>query len=150
MNRAFVDFRDMDQPSWLEAAEAFALRALEYIGIDNWEVSLVFCGDDFIKELNREYRDLDEPTDVLSFPMGETVVEGGDNIYLAGDIVVSLPALARNCDDFSVDKNEELKRLILHGILHLSGLDHSDNSPMQPMLSKQEEILKSFSGEKIL
>lgn len=150
MNRVSTDWRDIEEPAWLGTASAFAAKALEAIGKDDWELSLVFCSDPFIQSLNRDYRQKDEPTDVLSFPMGESVDEGGDVVFLAGDIVISVPALMRNASEFSVDADEELKRLMIHGILHLSGMDHDDNSPKQPMLVRQEEILARLSGEKIL
>lgn len=150
MNTVSIDWRDMVEPSWLGRAESFALGALEALGEDNWVLSLLFCGDDFIRILNRDYRGRDEATDVLSFCMGDTVEEEGKRLFLAGDIVISLPALARNAVEFSVPEDEELRRLIVHGILHLSGLDHGDNDPTQPMLLEQERLLASIKGATIL
>lgn len=150
MNRVSTGWNDIGEPAWLEAASAFASKVLDAMGKSDWELSLVFCSDPFIQSLNREYRGKDEPTDVLSFPMGESLDEGGEVLFLAGDIVISLPALMRNAAEFSVEADEELKRLMIHGILHLSGMDHDDNSPKQPMLVKQEEMLAQLSGDRIL
>lgn len=150
MNRIAIDWRDMSEPSWLGAAEHFAGRVLEMIGKDNWDLSLLFCSDDFIQALNRDYRGKDEATDVLSFTMGDTVEEEGRSVFIAGDIVISLPTLMRNSAEFGVEPEEELRRLIIHGILHLSGFDHEDNNPLQPMLIEQEAILRKIQGEKIL
>jgi probable rRNA maturation factor len=150
MNWARLSSRDIGSPPWLEAAERFALSALAAMGLDGWEVSILFCSDDLIRTLNRDYRGIDDPTDVLSFAMGETLKEGNETIYLAGDIVISLPALGRNAAEFGVDLDEELKRLILHGLLHLSGMDHGDNEASQPMLVRQEALLASLAGERIL
>ena len=150
MNSVSIDWRDIDEPVWLAKAERFADRALNSLGKDNWSLSLLFCGDEFIRALNREYRNKDEATDVLSFSMGDTIEEEGRTVFIAGDIVISIPALERNAEEFAVGTDEELKRLIVHGILHLSGMDHVDNSPNQPMLIEQETLLKSFEGEKIL
>ncbi|HWP68317.1 MAG TPA: rRNA maturation RNase YbeY [Rectinemataceae bacterium] len=150
MNRIAIDWRDMREPSWLAAAERFACRVLEMIGKDNWNLSLLFCSDDFIQALNRDYRGKDEATDVLSFTMGETIEEEGRPVFIAGDIVISMPALMRNSAEFGVEPDEELRRLIVHGILHLSGLDHEDNDPLQPMLVEQEAIVRNCQGEKIL
>jgi len=66
---------------------------------------------------------------------------------LAGDIVISIDTLFRNADEFNVAVDEELKRLLIHGILHLSGMDHSDNSPEQEMLKLQESILTDLLKE---
>jgi len=150
MNRVSIDWRDIDEPAWLAKAERFADRALISLGKDNWDLSLLFCADEFIRALNREYRNKDETTDVLSFSMADTIEEEGRTVFIAGDIVISIPALERNAEEFGVGTDEELKRLIVHGILHLSGMDHGDNSPNQPMLIEQETLLKSFEGEKIL
>ena len=150
MNRIAIDWRDMKEPSWLNAAERFAGRVLEMIGKDNWNLSLLFCSDDFIQALNRDYRGKDETTDVLSFTMGETIEEEGKPVFIAGDIVISMPALMRNSTEFAVEPDEELRRLIVHGILHLSGLDHEDNDPLQPMLVEQEAIVRNCQGEKLL
>lgn len=150
MNRIAIDWRDMKEPSWLSAVERFADRVLEMIGKDNWNLSLLFCSDDFIQALNRDYRGKDEATDVLSFTMGETIEEEGKPVFIAGDIVISMPALMRNSAEFAVEPDEELRRLIVHGILHLSGLDHEDNDPLQPMLVEQEAIVRNCQGEKLL
>lgn len=150
MNRISIDWRDMDEPPWLKRAENFALCVLGLMGKDNWDLSLLFCADDFIRTLNRDYRNKDEATDVLSFPMGDSIEEEGRTIFIAGDIVISIPALERNAEEFEVSADEELRRLILHGILHLSGRDHEDNSPQQPMLMEQEEMMITLKGERIL
>ena len=150
MNRIAIDWRDMKEPSWLGSAERFAGSVLEVLEKDNWDLSLLFCSDDFIRTLNRDYRGKDEPTDVLSFAMGETVEEEGRPVFIAGDVVISLPALMRNSAEFGVEPDEELRRLIIHGILHLSGFDHEDNDPLQPMLVEQETIVRKIQGENIL
>lgn len=149
MNRVSIDWRDIDEPEWLGRAERFADKALLSLGKDNWDLSLLFCADEFMRVLNRDYRNKDEPTDVLSFSMGDTIEEEGRTVFIAGDIVISIPALERNVEEFGAGFDEELKRLIIHGILHLSGMDHEDNGPSQPMLMEQEALLKTFEGEKI-
>jgi len=150
MNRIAIGWRDMNKPSWLNEAERFAGRVLDTVGKDNWDLSMLFCSDEFIRGLNRDYRDKDEATDVLSFAMGDTIEEAGRPVFLAGDIVISVPALMRNSEEFGVEPDEELRRLIIHGVLHLSGRDHEDNNPVRSMLVEQEEILGKIKGEKIL
>ncbi len=125
--------------------EEFILSLLKKLKHSNWDVSLLFCDDKFIHNLNKQYRGVDSPTDVLSFELGEEYFdEQNKKRYNAGDIVISLNQLAFNAKEFSVGMNEELKRLIVHGILHLSGMDHSDNSPEQAMLKFQEELLSQY------
>lgn len=154
-NHLFISYQD-DSPSLFsfvdeEATLEFALSVLEHLKKENWDISLLFCFDSFIQELNKTYRNIDSPTDVLSFEMGEQYVdENGHTRYVAGDIVISVDSLKKNALNFSVAENEELKRLIIHSILHLSGMDHSDNSESQPMLILQEDILKLFNDTKII
>ncbi len=113
-----------------------------------WDFSIVFCGNEFIKDLNRDFRNLDEPTDILSFEIGEEFEdESGRTVFNAGEIIISFERLFYNSSEFGVTANEELKRLIIHGILHLSGMDHSDNSPEQEMLRIQENILNTLGTE---
>ncbi len=151
MNDVEVSLEGIDEVPWVEAARAFALSVLDRLGVTNWDLSLLLCDDAFIRDLNGRYRGKDEPTDVLSFEQGETYRdEKGEERVLAGDIVISLGGLARNVEDFGVSADEELKRLIVHGILHLSGMDHEDNDPARPMLRAQEELLFSLGGGRIL
>lgn len=151
MNRADVACLDIPEPSWIGRAADYALKALSARGIDGWDLSLAFCGDEKMRELNARYRDKDEPTDVLSFELGERVEdeELGER-FLPGDIVISLDSLASNAERFSVDRDQELRRLIIHGMLHLSGMDHQDNDPSREMLALQEKILSDLSEERIL
>ena len=154
-NHLFISYQD-DSPasfSFIDEEKTFnfALDVLNYLKKEDWDVSLLFCFDPFIHELNKTYRNIDSPTDVLSFEMGESYTDENDDVrYVAGDIVISVDSLKKNAIDFSVSENEELKRLIIHSILHLSGMDHSDNSKEQPMLMLQEDILKLFNNVEII
>ncbi|HOX92511.1 MAG TPA: rRNA maturation RNase YbeY, partial [Spirochaetales bacterium] len=116
------------------------------LGQDGWDLSLLVCDDAFIVNLNEQYRNKEGPTDVLSFEQGERYETPDGMRFLAGDIVISLDALARNAQDFSVSVDEELRRLVIHGILHLSGMDHASNDPSEPMLLRQESLLAQLAG----
>ena len=138
----------VEAPLWLSKIEPVIQDVLKSLNVSFWEVSVLFCKDDFIQKLNKEYRSMDNPTDVLSFESGEKYTdEEGTEWFTAGDIVISLDSLKKNCSDFEVSEDEELKRLLIHGILHLAGYDHSDNSPEQEMLKLQERILATFMQE---
>jgi probable rRNA maturation factor len=151
MNDVEISVEGLDTPAWLERARAFSLLVLGRLGKDRWDLSLLLCDDAFIRGLNHQYRDKDEATDVLSFEQGAAYRSpDGSERWLAGDIAISLETLSRNAAEFGVGEDEELKRLIVHGILHLSGHDHSDNDPAQPMLRLQEELLAGFAAERIL
>lgn len=141
-NEVEISVEGIDTPAWIDKAREFALAVLAHRDAKGWDLSILLCDDAFIQELNRQYRDKDEPTDVLSFEQGLVYEDPeGNERFLAGDIAISLDALGRNAENFGVSRDEELRRLITHGILHLSGLDHEDNDPSRPMLTLQEEIL---------
>ncbi|MDR3174665.1 MAG: rRNA maturation RNase YbeY [Treponema sp.] len=149
MNRVEVGAEEVPLPAWADSSGDFALKALEELGKDGWDISILYCGDLFIKALNARYRNRDEATDILSFPQGEDFPAAGER-RLAGDIVISLDTLAENAGFFGVSMDEELRRLLIHGILHLDGMDHESNEKTEPMLRLQEKILDNLGGERII
>ena len=149
MNVIDVSYRDFQSVPWEEKVVFYAEKVLNYLGKNNWEVSLVFCSDNFIKELNSSYRNKKEPTDVLSFCQEEEVHGNTPEMFYAGDIVISMDSVTVNANSFGVDREEELRRVIVHGILHLSGMDHRTNDASEPMLVEQEKILLSIKGERL-
>ncbi|MDR2785351.1 MAG: rRNA maturation RNase YbeY [Treponema sp.] len=150
MNRVEVRAEEVPLPPWADSLAGFSIKALDTLGKDGWDLSIFLCGDTYIRELNSRYRDRNEATDVLSFTLGENCPDGeGKNRYLPGDIVISLETLEENSRYFEVSFDEELRRVIIHGILHLNGMDHETNGKDEPMLILQEELLKKLE-ERIL
>ena len=143
MNRVFIRAEDLPLPCWAKTIEVFIKKVLKTMGKKDWELSVLFCSNRYIRSLNARYRNKDEATDVLSFPLGETDPLGR---YMAGDIVISLDALEENTRHFNVNTDEELRRLLVHGILHLMGEDHASNREGEPMLVTQEKILALING----
>jgi probable rRNA maturation factor len=151
MNRVDVNAGELPLPGWAGAARDYSLKVLEKLGKDNWDLSVFLCDDRYIQSLNAQYRGRDEATDVLSFCLGETFGgEGEERRFLPGDIVISLETLEENARYFAIDRDEELRRLLIHGILHLNGMDHTTNEKTEPMLELQEKILADLAGESIL
>jgi len=150
MNNAVVNAEGLPLPLWSGGACSFALKVLDEIKRENWELSILFCDDKTIAELNSRYRNRAEATDVLSFPLGETLREDEKTVYLPGDIVISLDTLRENARYFKTGEDEELRRLLIHGILHLDGMDHMTNDRNEPMLELQEEILNRLKDEQII
>jgi probable rRNA maturation factor len=155
---ASADTIDMDDESpFIQNARDFMLSVLDDLNIAHWELSVLFCSDSYMRELNAKYRNKNEPTDVLSFTDGtEFFADDSTKKIAAGDIAVSLDTLAKNCAEFGVTQDEELKRLLVHGILHLNGYDHdgvltgSDGAGDSTMLQLQENILQKFENQHIL
>ena len=116
------------------------------------ESSLTFVTNQEIRELNREYRNIDKETDVLSFPLYESEDlaalrqgEQGREILLLGDIVISLEKAQEQATEFGHSFQRELLYLFVHGLLHLFGYDHLDEDEKREMRSREEEILEEFS-----
>ena len=147
MNKVFFRAEELCMPPYRKAAGLFIKKVLALLALDKWELSVLFCNNRYIKTLNARYRGKDEATDVLSFPIGETSPDGR---CLAGDIVISLDALEENARFFKVPADEELRRLLVHGILHLIGEDHGGNKAGEPMLKTQEEILARLKDSVII
>jgi len=150
MNKVVVNSKGIKLPSWSGLLCEFAKKVLDKINRDNWELSILLCDDKTIKELNKQYRNKDETTDILSFNLNETIQEGDKTVYLPGDIVISLETLEENARYFEISKDEELRRLIIHGILHLDGMEHKTNDSDEPMLVLQEKILGMLATNQII
>lgn len=160
MNKIDIIYKDININLNIEKKiKLLCNKIFDILDIINWELSIVICNNLFIKQLNKEYRGIDEPTDVLSFSqfeehLEETAEQGSkqakSKTISAGDIVISIDMVKQNAQEFKVDINEEFKRLILHGILHISGYTHANYSPKQKMLIFQEEIMQKLTGVKIL
>jgi probable rRNA maturation factor len=149
MNKVVANAEEVPLPSWSGSMCEFALKVLDEIKHDNWELSILLCGDKTITALNTQYRNKAEATDILSFCMGTTVQDGDRAVYFPGDIVISLETLSENARYFQIPEDEELRRLLIHGILHLDGMDHETTDREEPMLALQEEILDRLKGERI-
>ncbi len=157
-NRILVSVSDdLEEFSWLKKVEDFSQKVLKELKIENQEVSILFCRDNFIQNLNRDYRQIDSPTDVLSFENGtEYFDENNVKWKVAGDIAISLETLPKNAEYFEVSQDEELKRLLVHGLLHLNGFDHGEEhveknkEPICEMLKIQKKIMENLKNESIL
>lgn len=120
---------------------------------ENYEVSISFVNDDEIQDLNKEYRGIDNATDVLSFPMmefeedGESLEEDEEFEYIEeelplGDIVISMDRAKAQAEEYGHSFERELAFLLVHGMLHLLGYDHEEEKDEKVMIKAQEEILE--------
>lgn len=117
------------------------------------EMSVNFVHNKEIQELNRNYRQKDSPTDVISFAMQESVegemdIIGEDMPLTLGDIVISVDKAKEQADDYGHSFERELAFLTVHGFLHLLGYDHMNKSDEEKMFGKQEAILGAFGIER--
>ncbi|MBI9094841.1 MAG: rRNA maturation RNase YbeY [Sphaerochaeta sp.] len=146
-------------PESLVEKRVFAV--LEALDVEPCELSLTFVSDAYMQELNKTYRGKDESTDILSFVQEDDLEDfcwpelsfAGDSappveVRVLGDMVISIDTLKRNAQSFSVEVDEELFRLLIHGLLHLLGFDHASNDATEPMLVQQEQLLMKLGGDK--
>lgn len=113
------------------------------------ELSLTFVDNDKIHEINREYRGIDRPTDVISFALeeqteGEIDIIGQDLPRVLGDIIISIPKAHEQAEEYGHSFMRELGFLAVHGFLHLLGYDHGTKEEEKEMFSRQEAILQEF------
>lgn len=104
------------------------------------DISFLFTGNDYIRELNRKHRSVDRVTDVLSFPMNDEEI--------LGDVVISLEKTEEQAAAYGQSFERELARLIIHGLLHLIGYDDSGKQQKKRMEERQEQILKEVISHK--
>jgi probable rRNA maturation factor len=123
--------------------EKDSLRLLESFDLKGAELGILFVGDSRMKKLNNRYRGVEATTDVLSFPIYEDVNEMPDGReFLLGDIVINLHAARRQSSEHGVTLSEEVRRLLIHGFLHLLGYDHEKNSYQGRKMRKCERELR--------
>ncbi len=109
-------------------------------------LSILLCDDQYIHPINREYRDKDKPTDVLSFAQREGEFAFIDDSLL-GDVIISVETAERQATEKQHSLERELTILLVHGILHLLGYDHIEDADAIIMETKEREILDQLSVE---
>lgn len=119
------------------------------------EVDVLLTDDDGIHEINREMRQVDRPTDVLSFPEFELTpgqlpgpenADPGTGLIPLGDMVLSMERVAAQAREYGHSKRRELSYLVTHSVLHLLGYDHLDEGPMKAQMRAREESIMTLLG----
>jgi probable rRNA maturation factor len=126
--------------------EKAAMAALSHQQADpESDLSIVIEDDQQLKSLNREYRGIDAPTDVLSFASEEEADPETGHIYL-GDIIISFPRAMEQSQAAGHSVTDELQLLTVHGVLHLLGHDHAEPEEKEVMWTAQKEILENLGA----
>ncbi|KAJ6749297.1 ENDORIBONUCLEASE YBEY CHLOROPLASTIC [Salix purpurea] len=115
-------------------------------GFDSIELSVMLCNDEFIRKLNKEWRDEDHATDVLS--MSQHVPGLGLPFLMLGDIVISAETAARQAEERGHTIIDEIRVLLVHGLLHLLGFDHEISEEAEAEMDKEEQVLLESLGWK--
>ena len=130
------DFILEQEPVYASWIETIILSENKTLG----EISYVFCDDDYLHAINMQYLNHDTLTDIISFDYTE-----GD--VISGDIFVSIERVKDNAIDFKVSFEEELKRVLAHGVLHYCGYKDKTNTDATLMRTKENEKIKLFHVE---
>ena len=138
-----------DKLNWMDKLLQFSASKLDIPG--SAEISVTIVDNEKIREINRNYRDKDAVTDVISFAL-----EDDDDIFAAmdmeedeiprdlGDIFISYDRAVEQAKDYGHSVDRELGFLLVHGFLHLNGYDHMTEADEKEMFSSQEEILREY------
>lgn len=120
--------------------------AMEKENLENTSFSVIFVDNNYIHELNRTYRNIDRPTDVITFALEDEkdMINGSENRML-GDVYISLDKAHSQAEEYGHSFKRELAFLAVHGFYHLLGYDHQTPEEEKIMFGKQEEILEEFN-----
>jgi probable rRNA maturation factor len=116
-----------------------------------YEVGLVFTDSKTVRKLNRDYRGIDEPTDVLAFYMlpqkgvDSSFTLPPDGVTRLGEVIISYPQAVAQAKDQGHSLQRELALLVIHGILHLLGYDHEQSAEGKKMRAREKELLEKYS-----
>jgi len=115
------------------------------LGLQTQEVSILFASDRFVRRLNKDYRGIDLPTDVLAFSMREG--EWTDiQPQVLGDVVISVETAARQAREMGHSLDHELTILLVHGIVHLLGYDHMEKGDAERMQARERAVLSEIGS----
>ena len=145
------DYREEDVASLLDFEALAKLVIASEEMPSNTEVSISFVTNDEIHMLNREYRGIDRPTDVLSFECDgfdddESAITAEGMAFELGDIVIAPDVAQKQAPDYGLSFADEMSLLATHGLLHLCGYDHMDDGEAQIMEQREMELLSQFWG----
>jgi rRNA maturation RNase YbeY len=121
---------ETDFANWLSEVISSELK-------NEGEINYIFCDDDYLLEINQQYLDHDTLTDIISFDYSV-----GNELH--GDIFISVERVRENATDFNVSFEDELKRVMVHGVLHYCGYKDKSESDERLMREKEEEKMKMF------
>ena len=139
---------DFDISSYLKDIKRVLKYALKVEKVKNANFNVIFVDNDYIHKLNKKYRNVDRPTDVISFALEDNKEEELSNVRMLGDIYISIDKAREQALEYGHSLRRELSFLSVHGILHLLGYDHMEKEDEKIMFAKQEEILNAKKIER--
>ncbi|MCI9433737.1 MAG: rRNA maturation RNase YbeY [Bacilli bacterium] len=129
---------------YIETMRNLINYAIEYEKIKNVIFNIIIVDNNYIHKLNKEYRGIDQPTDVISFALEDNADLIQSNLRVLGDIYISIDKVYEQAKEYGHSNLREICFLMIHGFLHLLGYDHMEEAEEKVMFAKQEEILNGF------
>ncbi len=148
MNLEVFNETDEDLTLELNELEELLEKTCKDEGLGSGEFNVIIVGEEKIRELNREYRNIDKVTDVISFALEDDDTFKLDDYRVLGDIYICIDRAREQANEYGHSFKRELSFLAIHGLLHLLGYDHMDKEEEEVMFSKQEEVLKRYGIER--
>ena len=145
MNKIEVFNNTNEEIPELEIVEKVLYSAMDKEKLTDTNFNLIIVDNDYIHELNKNYRGIDRETDVITFALeDEDTLIVGDNERILGDIYISIDRARSQSIDYGHSFLRELSFLAVHGFYHLLGYDHQTKEEEEVMFKKQEEVLESY------
>ena len=129
---------------YLETMKKLIDYAIEKEKLENVLFNIIIVDNEYIHKLNKEYRGIDRPTDVISFALEDNDDGINNGFRVLGDIYISIDKVYEQAKEYGHSNLREICFLMIHGFLHLLGYDHMEKEDEKKMFAKQEEILNGF------
>lgn len=143
----FEIFNETNETIDIKDIETLLNNTVKFLSIEEAIFNVIIIDDEKIHEINREYRNVDRPTDVISFALEDDKTMTSE-VRILGDIYVSIDTARRQAYEYYNTEKEELRFLIIHGLLHLLGYDHMNESDEKEMMSLEEEVLCDYDPKR--
>ena len=145
MNKIEIFNQTNEEIKELETVEKVLYSAMDKEKLTDTSFNLIIVDNEYIHKLNKEYRNIDRETDVITFALeDEDTLIIGDNERILGDIYISIDKARSQAEEYSHSFLRELSFLAVHGFYHLLGYDHMTKEDEEVMFKKQEEVLESY------
>ncbi len=147
MNIEVINLLD-EKIDLLDELKEFLYKVCEDEKLENVIFNVIIVNNEKIHEINKEYRGIDRPTDVISFALEDDKTFNRDDIRVLGDIYISIDKVRSQSEEYGHSFKRELFFLAIHGLLHLLGYDHMTKDEEKIMFDKQEEVLSRYGIER--
>ena len=149
MNRVIFNNLTEEKVEEEKLLEEVLMFAMKKEKLENTSFDVIFVDNNYIHELNKNYRNIDRETDVITFALeDDDRVINGSNERMLGDIYISLDKAHSQAEEYGHSFKRELSFLAVHGFYHLLGYDHMTKEEEIVMFGKQEEVLQEFGIKK--